>query len=110
MKRRRFLKTAGAIPVAVISADWLGGTAVGPSAAGRSAPVARRVRPGDAAWPSPASWEKLKQAVGGRLMELNSPLDACRSAPESPACAELFKELKNPYFVGDNPALTQTSG
>ena len=43
-------------------------------------------------------------------MELNSPLDPCRSAPESPACAELFKELKNPYFVGDNPALTQTSG
>jgi FAD/FMN-containing dehydrogenase len=110
MKRRRFLKTAGAIPVAVISADWLGGTAVGPSAAGRSPPVARRVRPGDAAWPSPASWEKLKQAVGGRLMEWNSPLDPCRSAPESPACAELFKELKNPYFVGDNPALTQTSG
>ena len=26
------------------------------------------------------------------------------------ACTELFKELKNPYYIGDQPALTQTSG
>jgi len=44
------------------------------------------------------------------LVAPKSPLDACRTAPESAACSELFKELKNPYFIGDNPALTQTSG
>jgi FAD/FMN-containing dehydrogenase len=104
MKRREFLKTAAAIPVV-----WTGSSAAGLSA-GQIGTAARRVRPGDPGWPTPASWEKLKAAVGGRLIELKSPLDACRSAPASPACAELFKELKNPYFIGDDPALTQASG
>ncbi len=105
MKRRQFLKTAAAIPVVLA-----GSSAVDSAVAGPSASIARRVRPGDAAWPAPATWEKLKDAVGGRLVELRSPLEACRSAPQSAACGELFKELKNPYFIGDNPALTQTSG
>jgi FAD/FMN-containing dehydrogenase len=104
MKRRQFLKTAAAIPVVLA-----GSSAAGP-AAGQLATAARRVRPGDPGWPKPATWEKLKQAVGGRLVAPTSPLDACRTAPESAACAELFKELKNPYFIGDSPALTQTSG
>jgi FAD/FMN-containing dehydrogenase len=52
----------------------------------------------------------LKEAVGGRLIALKSPLDACRAAPQSAAAAELFKELRNPYYIGDDPALTQTSG
>jgi FAD/FMN-containing dehydrogenase len=105
MKRRQFLKTAAAIP-----AVWAGGSAIVSAGAGASGSMVRRVRPGDPEWPSPASWEKLKASLGGRLLELKSPLDACRSAPQSVACAELFKELKNPYFIGDNPALTQTSG
>ena len=104
MKRRQFLKTAAAIPVALA-----GSSGVGPVAAGPSVPM-RRVRPGDPEWPSPASWERLKESVGGQLIELKSPLEACRSTPQGAACAELFKELKNPYFIGDNPALTQTSG
>ncbi len=69
-----------------------------------------RVRPGDPGWPSPAKWEELKHAVGGQLIELKSPLEACRNSPGSTGCAELFKELKNPYFIGDEPALTQTCG
>jgi FAD/FMN-containing dehydrogenase len=104
MRRRQFLKTAAAIPVV-----WAGGSATGLTA-GQVGAAARRVRPGDPGWPTPATWEKLKQAVGGRLVAPKSPLDACRTAPESAACSELFKELKNPYFIGDNPALTQTSG
>jgi FAD/FMN-containing dehydrogenase len=44
------------------------------------------------------------------LIEVKSPLAACRTAPEGAACTELFKELKNPYYIGDQPALTQTSG
>src|SRR5262249_13678139 len=45
-----------------------------------------------------------------RLVELKSPLEACRTAPDSPECAKFFKELKNPYYIGDDPALSQTSG
>jgi FAD/FMN-containing dehydrogenase len=41
---------------------------------------------------------------------VNSPLSACREAPDGAACGDLVKELKNPYYIGDNVALTQTAG
>ena len=67
----------------------------------------RRVRPGDSAWPSPATWDALKDRVGGRLLQLQSPF-----APDAPAAvrAGALKQLKNPFYLGDQPALTQTSG
>ena len=64
----------------------------------------RRVRPSDPAWPGEASWAKLNQAVGGRLINVNSPLSACRDASDGAACGDLFKQLKNPYYIGDNVA------
>ena len=69
----------------------------------------RRVRPGDPGWPSEESWGELKKAVSGNLVKLESPLAACK-AGDHDACNELFKGLKNPYNIGDNPALTQSSG
>jgi FAD/FMN-containing dehydrogenase len=69
----------------------------------------RRVRPGDPGWPSEESWGELKKAVSGNLIKLESPLAACK-AGDHDACNELFKGLKNPYNIGDNPALTQSSG
>jgi FAD/FMN-containing dehydrogenase len=105
MRRRQFLKTAAAIPVV-----WAGCAQAPRAAAEGLAKSASRVRPGDPGWPAAAHWEKLKQAVGGRLIELKSPLAECRAAPDGAACTELFKELKNPYYIGDQPALTQTSG
>jgi len=42
--------------------------------------------------------------------EVRSPLAACLEAPSSPDCAHLFKELKNPYFLGDEVGLTQSLG
>src|SRR5215469_10435360 len=74
-----------------------------------NAPV-RRVRPSDPAWPGEASWTKLNEAVGGRLIRVNSPLSACREAPDGAACGDLFNKLKNPYYIGDNVALTQSNG
>ncbi|HEX9284331.1 MAG TPA: FAD-binding oxidoreductase [Nitrospirales bacterium] len=73
-------------------------------------PPVRRARPGDPAWPSAASWERLNREVGGRLIKVESPLAACRAAPTSAACGEVFRKLKNPYYIGDEPGLTQTSG
>jgi FAD/FMN-containing dehydrogenase len=106
MDRRQFLRTSAAAVPAVSAActSELIGAADDPI---RSA---TRVRPGDPAWPSAERWEELKTAVHGRLVALKSPLDECRDAPDGAACAELFKELKNPYYIGDHPELTQTSG
>ena len=69
-----------------------------------------RVRPGDPAWPSEESWDQLSRAVEGRLIKVRSPLAACVGAPSDAACAEVFKELKNPYYLGDEVGLTQSLG
>jgi FAD/FMN-containing dehydrogenase len=70
-----------------------------------------RVRPGDPAWPSEAEWGELSRKVGGRLVKVRSPLSACVGAPSfDAACAQVFKELKNPYYLGDEVALTQSLG
>lgn len=80
-------------------------------AAAASAPrIIARVRPGDPDWPTDPEWEKLRAQVDGNLVEVHSPLRACEEAPAGAACERLFKELKNPYFIGDNVALTQTTG
>ena len=103
MDRRGLLRRLAAIAA---------GSIAGASAPAASAAVApfRRCLPGDADWPSEARWASLGRALGGRLERVASPLAACRGAPASDACAALFRELKNPYAIGDNPALTQTSG
>jgi FAD/FMN-containing dehydrogenase len=69
-----------------------------------------RVRPGDSAWPSAASWDRLSREVGGRLVEVRSPLAVCLEAPSSADCARVFKAVKNPYYLGDEVGLTQSLG
>jgi len=70
----------------------------------------RRVRPGDPKWPSAASWEKLKKAVGGNLVEVKPPFGACAKEPEGSACRDAIKNIQNPFYVGDQPGGTQVSG
>lgn len=69
--------------------------------------VLRRVRPDDVAWPGPDKWAVLQQQTSGRLLKLTSPFAA--SAPAE-ARVEALENLKNSFYVGDQPALTQTSG
>ena len=69
-----------------------------------------RVRPGDPAWPSAGEWDRLAREVGGRLIEVQSPLVACRETSAGDSCAEIWRNLRNPYYIGDEPGLTQTSG
>jgi FAD/FMN-containing dehydrogenase len=95
MLRRTLIKLAGGLPLMSIPAH---------------AKPYRRVRPGDAAWPSAADWKDLDARIGGRLVEVRSPVEACRAAPDSADCAAVFRTLKNPWAIGDSPALTQTSG
>jgi hypothetical protein len=103
--RRRIVGAACAVlPLALGAAIPLGAPAA-PASAGR-----RRTRPGDPEWPDAAAWQQLNTAVGGGLREIASPFAACRAAPESPACAALFKSPANPWALGDDVALTQTFG
>src|SRR5688572_9845365 len=96
--RRRLLRLAAAFP-------FLSGR-VARALTGQPA----RCRPGDARWPTEGQWQQLRLQVGGRLLEPRSPLEACLQAPGSAACTALLESLKNPYFIGDEVALTQTAG
>ena len=69
-----------------------------------------RVRLGDPAWPSEASWNQLDRDVGGRLIKVRSPLADCIGGTPDASCDQLFKKLKNPYYLGDEVGLTQSLG
>jgi hypothetical protein len=68
------------------------------------------VHPSDPDWPSPAAWDQLKEAVGGRLMKIESPLAACADNLDTLGCQELLRHLRNPFFVRDQPWATQSTG
>ena len=106
MNRRDVLKAAFALPF--LSGVMTGGIASALAATGKKVANAfrSRVRPGDPNWPSLAEWDGLKNEVGGRLLKLQSPF----ADPNSAACHDALKHIKNPFFIGDEPALTQTSG
>jgi len=108
MNRRDVLKAALAIPLVPFAHA---GAGLAEAWAGQMprATFRRRVRPGEPGWPSAAEWERLKRDVGGRLLKPESPFAGCAGAPDA-ACREALEQLKNPYYLGDQPALTQTSG
>ena len=103
MDRRRLLKIVAGLPFA--SGLWRG-----PSALADASPPPARVRPGDPAWPSEESWDNSAAKWSGRLIKVRSPLAACVGASSDAACAQVFKELKNPYYLGDEVGLTQSLG
>jgi len=108
MNRRRLLQAAAA--TAILPTTWprIVGSALAQGGAA-DAPTSR-VRPGRPGWPSDAGWDDLARQVEGHLVKLRSPLDTCKDAPVGNACSEVFRELKNPYYIGDDVALTQTTG
>jgi FAD/FMN-containing dehydrogenase len=74
-----------------------------------SATFTRR-RPSDAAWPSSATWKRLNEQVGGNLISVDFPLSTAKNDPNGAAAEALWKNLKNPYFIGETPGLTETTG
>ena len=48
--------------------------------------------------------------VSGRLMKVESPLATCATNPDAPACQELLRNLRNPFFIGDQVWATQSTG
>jgi hypothetical protein len=98
--RRRLLEIVAGLP-------FMSGLAPVASAA---AQPKTRVRPGDPAWPSDAAWDQLSREVEGRLIKVQSPLAACVGGSSDVDCARVFKELKNPYYLGGEVGLTQSLG
>ncbi|MBS0379333.1 MAG: FAD-binding oxidoreductase [Proteobacteria bacterium] len=98
MQRRQVLKFAAAMPLALSPL---------PLAA---AAARRRVRPGDPRWPKPAAWEALRSEVGGNLLPVTSLFAPCVTAPEGSACADVKANIRNPFYIGDQPGGTQVSG
>jgi FAD/FMN-containing dehydrogenase len=105
MQRRSLLKSI--IGAAALPFIFSPGAAVGASPA--AARLRERCRPGSAAWPSAADWESLQRGTQGRLLRPQSPFAAC-ATPGSDSCREALANLKNPFYLGDEVALTQTSG
>src|SRR6202521_4923686 len=95
MNRRAFLKAIGSVA--------LGSAALLPILPRRllASTIARRRRPSDSTWPSDSAWKQLNDAVGGNLIPVNFPLSQQNDV------ADLFsKNIKNPYYIGDQPGLT----
>ena len=92
MQRRRLLRSLLALwPLSVLARGRL--------AAAAQAPV----------WTEAQPFRTLQQRLGSRLLAIRSPLDACAGSGGADAPA-LFAKLKNPYYLGDEPGLTQTLG
>jgi FAD/FMN-containing dehydrogenase len=105
-RRRQLLRVATAIPFL----SGLGLSVLSPIRASAAPRLRARVRPGDPGWPSAAQWAHFGQRLGGALIPVRSPLADCVASATGAACTRLFKLLKNPYFLGDEPGLTQTLG
>jgi FAD/FMN-containing dehydrogenase len=104
MKRRDLLRSVAALPL------LSGGVAAlfGPAAA--LTRTTRRVRPGDPTWPDAARWAKLGDDVGGNLVEVRAPFASCAAEPQDAACLDALKNMRNPFWHGDQPGGTENSG
>jgi FAD/FMN-containing dehydrogenase len=101
MQRRTLLKALAVLPLFSRFAASAGGIAARP---------ARWVRPGEPGWPSPAQWAALGESVGGRLVRVQSAFAVCEPDAGSSACAGLFQNLTDPFYIDQSVNLTQTLG
>jgi FAD/FMN-containing dehydrogenase len=99
MNRRTFLKASGAAAIISMMPHGV-----------RAATTTTRCRPSDAAWPAESAWKQLAEAVGENLIPVNFPLSILKADPTGAAAKLLSENLKNPYYIGDQPGLTQTLG
>ena len=105
MLRRSFLKGIGAGLLQVVipwNSPW--------RAAAAPKTLIRRVRPSEAGWPKPEIWQKLKDAVGGNLLEVQPLFASCNNDPKSFSCLDALRNMRNPFWVAEQPAGTETSG
>ena len=109
MKRRDLLKTALTLPLCGVMTT--GKAFALEESKHHASPRARsRVRPGDPKWPSPAAWHRLNDEVNGNLIEPHPLFASCESDPNGPACLAAHSNIRNPFWIGDQPAGTEVSG
>ena len=101
MQRRSLLQLGAALPLSLLVSARLAARVMSPFA---------RVRPADPYWPTPAQWDELRAAVGGNLLEPQSLFAPCVADAGSAACASVSRNLRNPFYIGDQPGGTQVSG
>jgi FAD/FMN-containing dehydrogenase len=119
MDRRAFLKRSGMAALGPLWARGLWGAAKNLARNAGTADLRnatrvgagiRRRRPSDANWPSTAAWKRLNDEVDGNLIPVEFPIEACVKDTGSAGCQNLFNNIHNPYYIGDQPGLTQTLG
>ncbi|HEY2275744.1 MAG TPA: FAD-binding protein [Steroidobacteraceae bacterium] len=101
MQRRSLLQLGAAVPLALLVPAGLVARVMSPFA---------RVRPTDPYWPTAAQWDELKAAVGGNLLEAQALFAPCDADAGGAACAAVSHNLRNPFWIGDQPGGTQVSG
>ena len=108
MNRRNLIKTAMGLPL--LAGGLVSGLGFSESKVGKARSLRTRLRPADPAWPGAASWAKLKEDVGGNLIEVHPLFGACESAPNGADCLDALKNIANPFYIGDQPGGTQVCG
>lgn len=103
MHRRNFLKAASAALLQLFVSRL-------PAAVRAPIRVRRRVRPSDPGWPSAAQWDKLGQEVAGNLIRPKPLFAPCDAEPGGAACADVMMNIRNPFFISDQPSGTEVSG
>jgi FAD/FMN-containing dehydrogenase len=94
----------------LLAGGWSPGLAFAESKIGKARSLRSRVRPSDSSWPSAARWTKLKDDVGGNLIEVHPLFGSCETEPNGAVCLDALKNISNPYWIGDQPAGTEISG
>ena len=105
MRRRNFLKgiTGVVLQFCLFRNRWL-------RAASATEALIRRVRPSEPGWPKPNDWQELKDAVGGNLLEVQPLFAGCKDDAKSASCLQALQNMRNPFWIADQPAGTETSG
>jgi FAD/FMN-containing dehydrogenase len=93
-----------------LAGGLVGGFAFAGSKTSKARSLRSRVRPADPAWPGATSWSKLKEDVGGNLIEVHPLFGACEGAPNGADCLDALKNIGNPFYIGDQPGGTQVCG
>jgi len=79
--------------------------------AARATPaIVRRARPNDPDWPNETQWRSLDRLVGGNLLQPTSLYGVCPTAPASAACQQILPNLRNPFYISDQPGGAQITG
>jgi hypothetical protein len=98
MNRRAFLKAIGSAALLPILPHRLSAST-----------DFRRRRPSDAKWPSQSAWKRLDEAVGGNLIPVDFPLSLLKTDRAGAEAKLLSENLKNPYYIGDQPGSRRRS-